>query len=136
MYDNIDEEGKGDCIMKGRIKKNQGKIAISIIILISFVFAYSIINSFNEDYLKQYIPHYTVDIILAIISAIVFLYVFIKEETNIFNNSLSFFTVSLLNIATMILLHRNFSSSVKYLDATGLGGNLIYGSLAIVSFIL
>ncbi|MBU5425788.1 hypothetical protein KQI41_05110 [Tissierella pigra] len=122
--------------MKGKIKKFQSKIAITIIILISFIFAYSVINSFSEDHLKRYIPHYTVDIILAIISAIIFLYMFIREETNILNNSLSFFMFFLLNLATMVLLHRNFTSSVKYLDATGFGGNVIYGSLAIVAFIL
>lgn len=122
-------------MIKGRIKKLQSKIAIIIVISISFIFAYSVIISFNEDYLKEYNPHYIVNVILSIISALIFLYVFIKEETNLFNNSLSFFTVCLLNIFTMILLRRNFASSVRYLDATGFGGNEIYGSLAIVSFI-
>lgn len=40
-------------MIKGRIKKLQTKIAIDIIILISFIFAYSVINSFNKDYLIQ-----------------------------------------------------------------------------------
>ncbi len=88
------------------------------------------------NYSEQYIPHYTVYIILAIISAFIFLYVFIREEINLSNNSLSFFTVFLLNLAIMILLYRNFTLSVKYLDATGFSGNVIYGALAIVSFIL
>ncbi len=75
------------------------------------------INEYR-NYSEKYIPHYTVDIILAIISALVFLYAFIREETNFFNNSLSFSTVFLLNLATMILLRRNFTLSVKYLDTT------------------
>lgn len=89
-----------------------------------------------RNYSEQYIPHYTVDIILAIISALIFLYVFLREEINISNNSLPLFTVFLLNLAIMILLYRNFALSVKYLDSTGFTGNTIFGTLAIVSFIL